>query len=70
MPKRHQIIGLEKLSRIYPFVFLGYAIAGITGPLAGGLLFDSFGNFTIATTIAATLSLAGGSIFLVNYLRN
>lgn len=54
---------------VYPFVFIGYAISGITGPLAGGLLFDSFDDFSIATTLAAVLSLAGDSIFLIEYLR-
>ena len=57
--------GVEKLGLIYPYVFLGYAIAGIAGPLTGGLLFDVFGSFFYANTIAALLSIGGGLIFLL-----
>ncbi|MBW6458400.1 MAG: MFS transporter, partial [FCB group bacterium] len=63
------VFGVERLGNIYPFVFLGYAIAGVFGPLTGGLLFDRFGNFTNAATLAALFSLTGGLIFLTHYLK-
>jgi MFS transporter, OFA family, oxalate/formate antiporter len=31
--------GVMNLATIYPYVFTGYAIAGIAGPLSGGLAF-------------------------------
>jgi len=63
------VFGVEQLGNIYPFVFLGYAIAGIFGPLSGGLLFDRFGNFANAAALAALLSLTGGLLFLELYIR-
>ncbi|MDZ7797912.1 MAG: hypothetical protein U5N56_13160 [Candidatus Marinimicrobia bacterium] len=63
------VFGVEQLGNIYPFVFLGYAFAGIFGPLSGGLLFDRFGNFTNAAALAALLSLTGGLLFLELYIR-
>jgi MFS transporter, OFA family, oxalate/formate antiporter len=59
-----QQFGVEKLSLIYPFIFIGYAIAGIAGPLTGGILYDTFGSFFHANMIAAALSFLGGLIFL------
>ncbi|MCX7987790.1 MAG: hypothetical protein N2662_12705, partial [Bacteroidales bacterium] len=51
----------------YPYVFLGYALAGIFGPLTGGVLFDIFQNYHFAILIAATASLLGAIIFLFNF---
>jgi len=51
---------------IYPFVFLGYGIAGILGPLTGGLIFDFFGRYNYAAYIAAIISLIGATVFLIN----
>ncbi len=59
-----QVFGIHNLGVIYPFVFLGYAIAGITGPLIGGFLFDTTGSFSKAITLASLLSLAGSLLFL------
>lgn len=59
-----QHFGVEKLGLIYPYVFIGYAIAGIAGPMTGGLLFDTFGSFLYANSIAAALSFVGALIFL------
>jgi OFA family oxalate/formate antiporter-like MFS transporter len=53
------IYGINRLSSIYPFVFLGYGLAGILGPVTGGFLFDLVGNYVFATYIAATISLVG-----------
>lgn len=35
-----QEFGVQKMGTIYPYVFIGYGIAGITGPIAGGYLYD------------------------------
>lgn len=51
--------GLDNLGSIYPFIFLGYAIAGILGPMTGGLAFDLFGNYSFAAYLAGTISIMG-----------
>ncbi len=59
-----QIFGLKNFGSIYPYIFLGYSLAGILGPVTGGLLYDIFNNFSLPTTIAGGVSLAGALLFL------
>jgi OFA family oxalate/formate antiporter-like MFS transporter len=58
--------GNENLGVIYPYVFMGYALAGIVGPLTGGLLYDLTSSFHYANYIAAGMSTAGAIIFLIS----
>lgn len=60
-----QVYGVKNLGIVYPYVFVGYAIAGIAGPLCGGLLFDSFGSFYYSIGLASFVSLLGSLLFLV-----
>lgn len=62
-----QFFGIEKLGVIYPYVLLGYAIAGIAGPLCGGLLFDMTGSYSYAVYAASMMSMIGGLLFLYNH---
>jgi MFS transporter, OFA family, oxalate/formate antiporter len=55
-----QLFGVSNVGKVYPWVFLGYGIAGITGPLVGGWLSDIFGNYQYAALIAAIISIGGG----------
>lgn len=64
-----QFFGLENLSVVYPYVFLGYALAGLTGPSTGGMIFDLTGSYFIAIIICAGLCFTGGLIFLLNRAR-
>lgn len=59
-----QIYGVDQLGRVYPFIFLGYGLAGIFGPVTGGIIHDVFNNYSYATTGAALISLAGAALFL------
>jgi MFS transporter, OFA family, oxalate/formate antiporter len=61
--------GIMNLATIYPYVFTGYAIAGIAGPLSGGLLFDYFGNYIYAVLLAAMISFSGGLLFLYHHFQ-
>jgi OFA family oxalate/formate antiporter-like MFS transporter len=61
-----RVFGVSNLSRIYPFVFLGYGFAGIVGPVTGGALFDATGDFEIAAVISFVVSLMGILIFEVH----
>jgi OFA family oxalate/formate antiporter-like MFS transporter len=63
------VFGIDNLGKIYPYVFLGYALAGIMGPFTGGSLFDTFQNFTITIILASVISLFGGFLFLIYYLK-
>jgi MFS transporter, OFA family, oxalate/formate antiporter len=60
------LYGINNMGYIYPFVFLGYGIAGIIGPLTGGLIFDFLGSYNYAAYIAAIISLIGATVFLIN----
>ena len=62
-----QVFGVNNLGIVYPYVFIGYAIAGITGPLSGGLLFDYSGSFFLSILFAGIMSLAGSLLFLRHY---
>lgn len=59
-----QVYGVNKLGQFYPYVFVGYAIAGILGPISGGFLYDFFGSFFYAIILASGMSLAGSLLFL------
>jgi len=63
-----QVFGIHNFGTKYPYVFLGYAIAGVFGPLTGGFLYDRFNNYDFASYTASVMSLIGGLIFLVNYI--
>ncbi len=65
-----QVFGVKNLGIIYPYVFLGYAIAGIAGPISGGLLYDSSGSFFYAIILASLLSLAGSFLFLIQFVKS
>ncbi len=65
-----QEFGLENLGTVYPYIFLGYAIAGLAGPLTGGLLYDLSGNYTLALLLSAFISLSGSTLFLFHFIRN
>ena len=60
------VFGVANLGLVYPYVFLGYAIAG---PFSGGYLYDLSGNFSAAIYLAALMSLAGSLLFLISYIR-
>lgn len=64
-----QVFGLKNLGLVYPYVFIGYAIAGIAGPFSGGLLFDLTGSYAYAIVLASIVSLAGSLLFLRQHLR-
>ncbi len=59
-----QVFGVHNLGAVYPYVFLGYALAGIFGPATGGLIMDLFNSFANATLLASIISFAGAILFL------
>ncbi len=59
------VYGVQNLGRYYPFIFLGYGLAGVLGPVTGGYLFDLYHNFTLASNISLLISIAGGGLFLM-----
>ena len=59
-----QVFGVKNIGVIYPYVFLGYAIAGIAGPVSGGFLYDYTGSFSVAIYLASLMSLVGGLLFV------
>lgn len=65
-----QIYGVKNLGITYPYVFLGYAIAGIAGPFSGGIIYDLTGSFYYGIMLASIMSLMGSLLFLKHYLQN
>lgn len=63
-----QIFGVQNLGVVYPYVFLGYAVAGIAGPISGGVLYDFSGSFFYAIILASLMSLLGSFLFLKQVL--
>jgi len=51
--------GPDRISEIYPFVFLGYGIAGLAGPPAGGWMLDRTGSPLLPCLAVILLALAG-----------
>lgn len=64
-----QIYGIKNLGIVYPYVFTGYAIAGIVGPFSGGLLFDFYGSFFYVIILASLMSLLGSLLFLNQFIK-
>ncbi|MGF1586919.1 MAG: MFS transporter [Bacteroidales bacterium] len=65
-----QVYGVKNLGIIYPYVFIGYAIAGIAGPISGGFFYDFSGSFFYAIILASFMSLAGSLLFLDQFITS
>ncbi len=65
-----RVYGLNNLGIVYPYVFVGYAIAGIAGPLSGGMLLDYFGHYRNAVLLASIISFSGGLLFLYHHIES
>lgn len=69
--------GVENVSDIYSKLFTAWGIAGLLGPVAAGVLFDSSGSYKtalIAAVVAAGAAMVAGWLFagrlrLPDYLR-
>lgn len=62
--------GLDKLAKIYPYVFLGYGLSGILGPATGGFLSDITGNYLLPAKVAIWLCLIVATAMVVEYILN
>jgi OFA family oxalate/formate antiporter-like MFS transporter len=51
--------GVKNLGVNYGLVFTGFGVAGVIGPMLGGKIRDTFGNYHNAFTISAIMLLAG-----------
>jgi MFS transporter, OFA family, oxalate/formate antiporter len=54
--------GVSQVARLYPKVFLAYGLAGVTGPLLGGLLYDLTGNYVAPVLTATTVAALGALV--------
>lgn len=53
---------VESFPRLYPICFLGYGLAGLTGPGLGGFLADRTGSYAAAITLSLGLVAVGLAI--------
>jgi OFA family oxalate/formate antiporter-like MFS transporter len=51
--------GAHRFGEIYPFIFLGYGIAGLIGPAAGGMLLNYSGSPSLASAVVVAVALIG-----------
>jgi OFA family oxalate/formate antiporter-like MFS transporter len=58
------VFGVSQVPRIYPKIFLAYGVAGITGPLLGGWLYDVSGAYVWPVLTAAVVAGSGALIGL------
>lgn len=56
------VFGVSRVPRIYPQIFLAYGVAGITGPLIGGWLYDVSGAYFWPVLTAAVVAGSGALI--------
>lgn len=56
------IFGVSQVPRIYPKIFLAYGLAGITGPLLGGWLYDVSGSYLWPVLTAALVAGSGALV--------
>ena len=56
--------GVKNVGSNYPFVFTAYGIAGIAGPLLGGVVRQSTGSFLMAFVPAGIVCLLGAVLAL------
>jgi OFA family oxalate/formate antiporter-like MFS transporter len=60
--------GVEHLGGIYPFVFLGYGLSGILGPLTGGFLFDISGDYQSSALLSFGLCMLVATGILIEWM--
>ena len=54
--------GVRNLGVNYGFVFTGFGVAGVIGPMLGGKIHDAFGSYHSAFTISAIMLLIGAAL--------
>jgi OFA family oxalate/formate antiporter-like MFS transporter len=58
-----RIWGVARLDIVYPAVSIAYGIAGIIGPIAGGLIRDLTGTYQIAIIVGAIVCSTGIAVY-------
>ncbi len=66
--KTEEFFGPGSISRVYPFIFLGYGTAAIVGPPLGGWMYDQSASYVGVYLMAAGISLVGTLTVGVNSL--
>jgi MFS transporter, OFA family, oxalate/formate antiporter len=61
------LFGANSNGIYYPYVFLGYGLAGVLGPVTGGYLFDIDHDFKTASLVAGGIGLIGVVVFYLAY---
>jgi len=61
------VFGISNVGLVYPYVFLGYAAAGLASPIIGGIVVDITGSFFASIIIAGILSIIGSIIYLWHF---
>lgn len=60
-----QKFGIGSYEKMYPYIFLGYGVAGILGPVVGGRVFDTSGSYFYALIFAFVLSVMASLIYVL-----
>ena len=62
--------GLRNLGVNYGIVFTGFGVAGIAGPLIGGLVVDFTGSYTISYIISSVMLIAAAILARIIHMRS
>jgi MFS transporter, OFA family, oxalate/formate antiporter len=57
-----QLYGIANVSRVYGRVFTAWGVAGLTGPLVAGALFDQAHDYRLALLLGGSAALAAGLV--------
>lgn len=64
------LFGIKNLGVNYGLVFTGWGIAGVVGPLVGGMVKDATGSYTISYIVAGILLLLGiAMVWVMRYSK-
>ncbi|MFW6457387.1 MAG: hypothetical protein ACOC0A_03755, partial [Planctomycetota bacterium] len=61
--------GADLFPHLYPICFLGYGLAGITGPAIGGWIEDATGTFTWAIMLSITIVFVCVTVLSIGFIR-
>lgn len=53
------VFGAERVSGVYPYIFLAYTVSGTMGPTVGGVLYDRTQSYAIPAMVAVAVAVAG-----------
>jgi len=64
-----KVFGLDQFGTVYPYIFIAYGLAAITGPYLAGYIFDLNKSYSIAVLLSSALGASALAVFWFNRNR-